>query len=485
MQLSVPGQVNGSPVDHLPLFPPIVWWTIAALAAVVVTVFTLWQAKRGIGALLHLATSASDEHKARVRDMAAGAWRNGSLFVCWSFAAAISANGLIGFGEDNMLLPLPLAIGLFVTLDVAAGMLLVLLMQRAARSESALGPRLGVWGLASASSYFNATHAPDKPGAVVAYALIPVIAAFLFELGLSQIRRQAGRSDRRMGGVRWLHPIERTRVLSAMAADESLSADQATTNVRVTLAAQRMYQLRRAWRVTGWWRQRRAQAALNRVGFSDSPVTRERVLRQLQVITQTTDLATLDYRTPVAARVALQNLIGSPVVTPVAGPALPAATGPATTHRPTAAHPILPLGSHSLVPLTVGQGDRLATSVRPANGHAPTGWATAPLVGTIVGVPVDEVTAGLTGEGSDSDHTGDRKRPTEQVNRKAVTWVMRQIRSGNVPAKNAVADRYGFSNGWGYARIQDAKRSLGEEGWMFPRNDDPIPPASDSTTSDL
>ena len=34
MQLSVPGQVNGTPVDHFPLFPPIMW--LASAGALVV-----------------------------------------------------------------------------------------------------------------------------------------------------------------------------------------------------------------------------------------------------------------------------------------------------------------------------------------------------------------------------------------------------------------------------------------------------------------
>jgi hypothetical protein len=41
--------------------------------------------------------------------------------------------------------------------------------------ESALAPRLAVWGLVAASSVFNWTHAPDHPGARAAFALMPVI----------------------------------------------------------------------------------------------------------------------------------------------------------------------------------------------------------------------------------------------------------------------------------------------------------------------
>jgi hypothetical protein len=59
-------------------------------------------------------------------------------------------------------------------------------MRRAARGESAAAPRLAVWGLVAASALFNWTHAPDRPGAREAVALMPVIAAVLFEFSLRE-----------------------------------------------------------------------------------------------------------------------------------------------------------------------------------------------------------------------------------------------------------------------------------------------------------
>jgi len=79
------------------------------------------------------------------------------------------------------------------------------------RGESALAPRLAVWGLVAASSGFNWAHAPHHPGAREAFALMPVIAATLFEFSLRETRRTAQHADRRLPAWNWLHPAERLR----------------------------------------------------------------------------------------------------------------------------------------------------------------------------------------------------------------------------------------------------------------------------------
>jgi Protein of unknown function (DUF2637) len=119
-------------------------------------------------------------------------------------------------------------------------------MRRAARGESALAPRLAVWGLVAASSAFNWTHAPRHPGAREAFALMPLIAAMLFEFSLRETRHTAVRTDRRLpGGVRWLRPVERVRVQLELAADQVLTVRDATCQVRVQQAAWSLHRLRR------------------------------------------------------------------------------------------------------------------------------------------------------------------------------------------------------------------------------------------------
>ena len=109
-----------------------------------------------------------------------------------------------------------------------------------------------------------------------------------------------------------------------MAAGEQASAEAATRHVRVSHAARRLYQLgprsppatsqpglaslaaRRIRRA-----EHRAHRALTRAGFAD-PAIAAAVLRQVQVLTMTTTLARLDYRTADAAQAAIANLIASP-----------------------------------------------------------------------------------------------------------------------------------------------------------------------------
>ena len=108
----------------------------------------------------------------------------------------------------------------------------VLLRRRAARGESAVAPRLAVWGLVAASSAFNWAHAPRHPGAREAFALMPLIAATLFEFSLRETRRTAQPSERRLAGLRWLYPAERIRVQLELAGDPALTVQDATRIVR-------------------------------------------------------------------------------------------------------------------------------------------------------------------------------------------------------------------------------------------------------------
>jgi hypothetical protein len=241
-------------------------------------------------------------------------------------AAGISAQGLTGFARSNMELTGAWPYLLFFALDGAAGVCAVLLVRRAARAESALAPRLAVWGLVAASSAFNWTHAPHRPAAAEAFGLMPVVAALLFEFCLRELRlrTRAERTSRKLSAWRLLQPAELIRVRLRMAADERASVEEATRHVRVNHAARRLYQLKAALdahdqphtdSTTAGRRIRkaehRAHRALTRAGFTH-PSTAAAVLRQVQLLTMTSALARLDYRTPDAAQEAIANLIVSP-----------------------------------------------------------------------------------------------------------------------------------------------------------------------------
>lgn len=274
-----------------------------------------------------------------------------------SVAAGISAQGLTGFARSNMALRGPWPYLLFFALDGAAGVCAVLLARRAARNDGGLAPRLAVWGLVTASAFFNFTHAPRRPAAPQAYALMPVVAAVLFEFCLGEMRkRRTGRADRKLAGMRWLHPAERIRVQMHMAADERSSAEQATRRVQTEQAARRLYQLRlalhahdqaaRPGSVVGARvrrAQRRAQAALTRARFTDPDIATG-VLRQVQVLTMTATLARLDYASPDDAHAAIASLITAPAppepesrafAVPSSAPEPPSPPfAPAPCHRP-------------------------------------------------------------------------------------------------------------------------------------------------------
>lgn len=296
------------------------------------------------------------DRQALTRERAASAAQYALLGGFASVAAGISAQGLTGFARSNMALRGPWPYLLFFALDGAAGMCAVLLARRAARDDGGLAPRLAVWGLVTASAFFNFTHAPRRPGGPEAYALMPVVAAVLFEFCLREMRaRRTAQADRKLAGLRWLHPVERVRVQMDLAANEQSSAEQATRRVRIGQAARRLYQLRMALRTYDraarpsalatarvHRAQRLAQAALTRAGFSAADMATE-VLRQVQVLTMTAALARLDYTSPDDAQAAIGNLITS-TVDPGAQPGIiqakssaPESAGAGATDRKTAA----------------------------------------------------------------------------------------------------------------------------------------------------
>jgi hypothetical protein len=339
-------------------------WLITAAATALVL---------GAGMAVRLAVTADPALRARARETAAAVAQYGLLFGFAAVAAVISARGLVGFARSNMGLPGLWPYLLWGALDGAAGLCAVLLMRRAARGESALAPRLAVWGLVAASSLFNWAHAPDHPGAREAFALMPVIAATLFEFSLRETRHTARGARQRPPGPGWLRPAEQIRVRLQLSADENVTAEAATRRVRAECAARRLHLLRQA--LTARERaasskaaarrvrraERRAQAALTRARFTDPAVAAE-VLRLVQVLTLTQTLARLDYATPDHAQQVLASLIT-----------------PATASAPAAGEPVSPaFQSPQPRPVTSDLEPNGYTVPPRLNGvAAPTGWTGA------------------------------------------------------------------------------------------------------------
>jgi Protein of unknown function (DUF2637) len=341
-----------------------VLWLIAAAVTTLVL---------GLGVALRFVMIADPALRARARETAAAVAQYGLLFGFAAVAAVISARGLVGFARSNMGLPGLWPYLLWGALDGAAALCAVLLMRRAARGESALAPRLAVWGLVAASSLFNWAHAPNHPGAREAFALMPVIAAMLFEFSLRETRHTARGARQRLAGPGWLRAAERIRVRLQLSADENLTAEAATRRVREECAARRLHLLRQALiahegaasskaaarRVRR--AERRAQAALTRARFTDPAVAAE-VLRLLQVLTLPQTLARLDYATPDRAQQVLASLIR-----------------PATASVPATGGPVsLALQSPQSPPVTSDLKPNGYTLPSHLNGvGAPTGWTGA------------------------------------------------------------------------------------------------------------
>ncbi|MFI1581708.1 hypothetical protein [Embleya sp. NPDC020630] len=235
-------------------------------------------------------------------------------------AAGLSAAQLGKFGRDVMGLTGPWAYLPFVALDFAAVVCALRARRRASRGAAAGLSGALVWVLALLSASMSASEGAGI-GEMFALGIWAPIAAVLWELGLAEERHaRTARADRRVGWIRWLHPIERVLVLAELASDEHLGAADATERVRERRAARALYRLRQATEArdaragTGGAsarsvrgidrRYRRAEAfaqrTASRVRLADAEVEAA-VLPQLRVLVDVGRLATMTWPAPGAA----------------------------------------------------------------------------------------------------------------------------------------------------------------------------------------
>ncbi|MFE9341337.1 hypothetical protein [Streptomyces sp. NPDC007063] len=248
------------------------------------------------------------QHGARIED-----WM--TLAVA-SAAAYLSSTGLRAFGADVMHLGrweswLP-----FISLDIAALVCARRARRRAAGAESAGLSGSLVWVFIAISAAFSAQEA-DTLGGVLARMVWPVIAGVLYEIGTLEKRRTARKAkkeaegtwvDRRLSAVRLLHPVEWVRVRMELAADETLSQEEATRRVRVARAGLHLYKLFGAldgWAVRARWHDMRAQRAQGRVPVQDLRLAVQEARRR----TRTRDMARLSQRRAGAADAALETIV--------------------------------------------------------------------------------------------------------------------------------------------------------------------------------
>ncbi|MET8827890.1 DUF2637 domain-containing protein [Streptomyces sp. NPDC004610] len=165
------------------------------------------------------------------------------LFCCAAVAAALSFQGLVGFGEQNLGLSGGWQYLVPFGLDGAAMFCSVLAVREASHGDAALGSRILVWTFAFAAAWFNWVHAPRGAGHAGAphfFAGMSLSAAVLFDRALKQTRRAALREQGlvprplpQIRIVRWLRaPRETYRAWSLMLLENVRSLDEAVEEVR-------------------------------------------------------------------------------------------------------------------------------------------------------------------------------------------------------------------------------------------------------------
>jgi hypothetical protein len=241
-------------------------------------------------------------------------------------ASGLSLTGLWRYAEDVLHLNGWWRATPYFGLDAAVIVCAIRARRRARNNEAAGWNGRLVWIFALISAAFGFSEGGSLWGGF-GRAVWPLIAATLFELGLIEQRHAAQRNVERRLNLGWAHPIERLRVYSMLSSDSTLTADQATHEVRVNAAARAMYRLRHAAAAVDdatetdvrWARarmrrvERRTQRALLRAGFADQHVAAE-VLQRTQAMVRTREFAQMDYSADSEARAMLLDAIDHTVL---------------------------------------------------------------------------------------------------------------------------------------------------------------------------
>ena len=178
------------------------------------------------------------------------------LFCCAGVAAALSFQGLVGFGRQNLGLSDGWEYLVPFGLDGAAMFCAVLAVREASHGDSSMGSRILVWLFAGASAWFNWVHAPrgaEHAGAPQFFAGMSLAAAVLFDRALKQTRRSALREQGlvprplpQIRFARWLRaPRETYGAWSLMLLENVRSLDEAVEEVREERNNKRQARMRR------------------------------------------------------------------------------------------------------------------------------------------------------------------------------------------------------------------------------------------------
>lgn len=327
-------------------------WMIAAAVALALTLLLVWllvralrgalrgihralrRAGRGLRDVVRAAAHGDGDARRRVR----GVLANWSILTALTASLAItSVLGAVGIARvlkvhGEIAEPWNWAgVAVFQILSI---ILMIMVAQRAEQGLPAPGITLGFWATVAAEACFQLTHADSLVGKLL-FASFSVIAGLGYHLLMhskregraQELAEAAGTwAQRRMGAVRWLHPIERVRVEFLLATDEELSADEATRQVREETVVRRTARLERhaaraVWRLQRYRRagkakqffsrnpQKRAQSALDAAGVARNQAMMAAVLRRVQLLSMADQLAELDYADAEGARSLTASLI--------------------------------------------------------------------------------------------------------------------------------------------------------------------------------
>ncbi|MDT0543132.1 MULTISPECIES: DUF2637 domain-containing protein [Streptomyces] len=221
-------------------------WGLPAVVVLVGVVGAVTVLARGRNAKEDKANSDSwerSEERRRRKEAIYGMASYVLLFCCAGVAAALSFQGLVGFGRENLALTNGWEYLVPFGLDGAAMFCSVLAVREASHGDAALGSRLLVWLFAGAAAWFNWVHAPrgmGHAGAPQFFAGMSLSAAVLFDRALKQTRRAALREQGlvprplpQIRIVRWLRaPRETFAAWSLMLLEGVRTLDEAVEEVR-------------------------------------------------------------------------------------------------------------------------------------------------------------------------------------------------------------------------------------------------------------
>lgn len=360
-------------------------WANDNMALLIIGLVVVLAASVLITRALRRAKAVRDGLTVEQRDARARRIEDGLTVAVAMVASGLSLTGLWHYAQDILHLPGPWRVLPYFGLDAAVIVCAIRARRRARNNEAAGWNGRLVWIFAVISAVFGFSEGGSLWGGF-GRAVWPLIAATLFELGLIEQRHAAQRDVRRRLNLGWAHPIERLRVYAALSADSTLTADDATHEVRVNAAARALYRLRHADTAAENGRglaraklrrvEHRTQRALLRANFSDPQVTAE-VLQRTQALVRTRDFARMDYSALDDARAMLTDAIDHTVL-PANKRSRPARrTAPETAPKPTATAPATDRSAPATAPATAPAA--APSAPEPATGrHAAPPEQTAP-----------------------------------------------------------------------------------------------------------